>query len=74
MNPFDKLKLFNLMNKCKSVGLFKDAIVKRTWLDNDGDENAELIIIGNDNKETQMTAMLKNGVIILALPLASVRF
>jgi hypothetical protein len=74
MNPLDKLKIFNLMNKCKTSGLFKDASVKRTWLDKDGDENAEVVITGNDGKETQITAMLKNNVILIALPLVNIGF
>jgi hypothetical protein len=74
MNPLDKLKIFKLMNKCKNASLFKDAAVKRTWLDNDGDENAEIVITGNDGKTTQLTVMLKNDVILIALPLSNIGF
>lgn len=71
MDPLDKLKVLALINKYKKSGLFKEVSMKKTWLDKDGDENAEIVITTNDNKEIQLTVMLKNGVILAALPLSN---
>jgi len=72
VNPLDKLKVFTLVDKCKNAGLFKGVSLKRNWTDKDGDENAEVIVTTNNNKEIQLTVMLKNGVILAAIPLSNI--
>lgn len=70
MNLFEKFKVFNLVNKCKNFGLFKEAQINKSWVDKDGNNNAEIIITNNEGNPTQINVIVKDDVIIAIIPLS----
>jgi len=72
MNIFDELKMISLSMKCVNLGMFNDSKVTRTWNDAEGNASAEIIITNNNNTKSTIIGVIKEGNLIIVIPLSEV--